>query len=125
LKDARTPESGMGPSTPLIDVATSQTRAVSALIKAASTDPASAIAAGQRALDSAKAKLKDPGVALGTDLTSAVTALADAVVARDEQIATLTKQRDASVAQVEAAKEQQAAQATEAQKAIEEVRSQA
>lgn len=124
LKNARTAEgSGFSSGTALIDVAMGQTRQVATLL--GGKDTASAVAAGTRALNGAKDKLKTSGVTLGSDVSSAVTALADAVVARDAQIAQLTTQRDASVAQVTAAKDQQTQLATANEKAIAEVRAQA
>ena len=128
LKNARTAEgSGMSAQTALVDVALKQTRDVATLI--GGKDPvnptASALATGTRALNGAKDKLKASGITLPNDLSSAVTALADAVVARDRQIVQLTADRDASVAQITAANEQQTTLAAANEKAIAEVRAQA
>jgi hypothetical protein len=121
LKAARGAEgSGTSNTTALIDVATGQTRQVAALLGA--KDAPTAVAAGTRTLNAAKEKLKNSGVALGSDLVSAVDKLANAVVARDGQIAQLTADRDASVKQIEAAKAQQTELASAHEKAVAEVR---
>ncbi len=103
-----------------INVAMAQTRQLAALL--GGRDVASATAAAKTALDGAKDTLKNSSVPLGNDTSSAITTLAQAIVAREAQIAQLTADRDANAQQVTAAKEQQQAQVAAHTTALEEAR---
>jgi len=116
--------SGFSATTPLIDVSLKQTSDLAKVINA-KADAAGATTAAKRSLDTAKDKLKASGVTLANDLSSAVTTLADAIVAREGQIAKLTSDRDASVAAIDSVKNEQAALVAANEKAVAEARAQA
>ncbi|HEV7302327.1 MAG TPA: hypothetical protein VGN72_23515 [Tepidisphaeraceae bacterium] len=122
-KDA--PASGFGPNDTALTVALGQTRQVATLLSG-KPDVTAATATARQALNSAKDKLKGvQGVTIGNDLASAVSTLADAIVAREGQIAQLTTQRDATAAEVTAAKQQQEAMVAANATAVQEARDQA
>jgi multidrug efflux pump subunit AcrA (membrane-fusion protein) len=104
----------------VVNVAMAQTRQLAALL--GGRDVATATQVARKALDGARESVKKFGIALGNDTSSAVTALAQAVVAREAQIAQLTADRDANAKQVAAAKAQQEAQVAAHTAALEEAR---